>query len=160
VCDLFYVMYTREEASRIKQEFWTTFGRYLTPIHSSAGVHVNWVNYHTHVKDVYFRMRADNKSASIAISIEQSDAGIRELYFEQFLELKMLLHEQLGEEWEWHQETTDENGRSVSRIGKEILNVSVFNKDDWPELITFFKPRIIALDEFWENARYSFESLR
>ena len=156
----FTPMYTRGEASRIKQEFWTTFGRYLTPVLSSDGNHVNWVNYHTHVKDVYFRMRADNRSASIAISIEHSDATIRELYFEQFLELKTLLHGQLGEEWEWHRETVDESGRAVSRIGREIPNVSIFNKDDWPELITFFKARIISLDKFWEDARYSFESLR
>jgi len=160
VHDLFYVMYTREEASRIKQEFWTAFGRYLTPILSSEGIHINWVNYHTHVKDLYFRMRADNKSAYIAISIEHSDASIRELYFEQFLELKTFLHDQLGEEWLWLRETTDESGRSVSRIAKELPNVSILNKNDWPELITFFKPRIIALDGFWENARYSFESLR
>jgi hypothetical protein len=153
-------MYTRGEASRIKQEFWTTLGRYLTPIPSSEGGHVNWINYHTHIKDVYFRMRADSKSASIAISIEHSDASIRELYFDQFLEFKILLHEHLGEEWQWHREETDESGRLVSRISRELQNVSILNKDDWPALITFFKPRIIALDGFWENARYSFESLR
>jgi hypothetical protein len=160
VHDLFYVMYTREEASRIRQEFWTAFGRYLTPILSSEGTQVNWVNYHTYVKDIYFRMRAYNKSASIAISIEHADASIRELYFDQFLELKMLLHEQLGEEWQWHREATDESGRAVSRIVRELPNVSILNKNDWPDLITFFKPRIIALDGFWEDARYSFESLR
>ncbi|HTF20004.1 MAG TPA: DUF4268 domain-containing protein [Chryseolinea sp.] len=153
-------MYTRGEASRIRQEFWTAFGRYLTPILSSEGIQINWINYHTHVKDLFFRMHADNRSASIAISIEQADASIRELYFEQFLELKMLLHGQLGEEWEWLRNTTDESGRPVSRIAKELVNVSIFNKSDWPELIAFFKPRIIALDVFWENARYSFEALR
>ena len=150
-------MYTRDEASKIRQEFWTTFGRYMNPILSSEGLKANWVNYHTRVKDVYFRMEADNKSASIAISIEHTDAGIRELYFEQLLELQLMLHESLGEAWDWLPNATDANGRPVSRVVAEIRNVSVFNKDDWPELISFFKPRIIALDAFWENARYSFE---
>ena len=153
-------MYTREEASRTRQEFWTTFGKYLNPILSSEGVRINWINYHTRVKDVYFRMHAGNKAASISISIEHTDASIRELYFEQFLELKTLLHDQLEEEWDWKSATTDESGRPVARIEKELSNVSVFNKDNWPELISFFKPRIIALDAFWENARYSFEALR
>jgi hypothetical protein len=52
------------------------------------------------------------------------------------------------------------DGKTVSRIYKELPGVSVFNKSDWPELISFFKPRLIALDAFWENARYSFDDLR
>jgi len=153
-------MYTRDEASRARQDFWTTFGKYLNPIPSAEGTRINWINYHTHVKDVYFRMHADSKSASIAISIEHPDNGIRDVYFEQFLELKLMLHEQLQEEWNWKPNTTDDGGRPVSRIQKELADVSIFNKEDWPALISFFKPRIIALDTFWENARYSFDSLK
>ena len=153
-------MYTREETSRIRQEFWTTFGRYLNPVPSSEGLRVNWINYHTQVKDVYFRMTANSERAVIAISIEHIDNGIRELYFEQFLELRTMLHEQLEEEWNWRRSTIDENNRPVARIEKELKHVSIFDKGDWPALITFFKPRIIALDAFWENARYSFESLK
>lgn len=153
-------MYSREEASRTRQEFWTAYGRYMNPVLSSEGLRTNWINYHTRVKDVYFRMRAGNRSASIFISIEHSDADVRDLYFEQFLELKVLLHDQLGEEWVWKRAATDEGGRPVARIEKEISDVSVFNKDDWADLISFFKPRIIALDAFWENARYSFEALK
>lgn len=104
-------------------------------------------------------MDAGQKSASIAITLEHRDAGIRELFFEQFLELKELLHSTLGEEWIW-QSNTVVNGRTISQIILELPGVSIFNKDQWPEIISFFKPRIIAMDNFWENARYSFEDLR
>jgi hypothetical protein len=150
-------MFTRDEASKIRQEFWTTFGRYMNPIRSSEGTKTNWINYHTRVKDLYFRMEADNKSASISISIEHTDPGIRELYFEQLRELHLVLRESVEEEWNWQRVTHDANGRPVSRVSQQILGVSIFNRADWPELISFFKPRIIALDAFWENARYSFE---
>jgi|ERR1044071_311994 hypothetical protein len=145
-------MYTREESSLIKQEFWTIFGKYMSPIRSSEGLRVNWINYKTGIKDVYFRMETLNDSATIGISLEHKDAGIRELFFEQFIELKLMLHEALEEAWEWRPES--------SKIMKELPNTSVFNKDQWPELIQFFKPRIIALDSFWENAKYSFEALK
>lgn len=118
---------------------------------------MNWINYHTRVKDVYFRMHADNKLASIAISIEHNDAAMRDLYFDQMLELQTLFHEAVDEKWEWHRSTTGPNGRVVASVSKAISGVSVFNRDDWPDLISFFKPRIIALDTFWENARYSFD---
>ncbi len=152
-------MYSRAESSVIKQEFWTVFGKYMSPILSAEGLKINWVNYRTGIKDVYFRMETLNDSASISISIEHTDAGIQELFFEQFLELRQMLHESLGEEWAWQQKKTV-NHRTVSRIIKELPNTSVFNKDQWPDLISFFKPRIIALDSFWENAKYSFDALK
>ena len=152
-------MYTREQSSSIRQEFWTVFGKYMNPVPSTEGMKVNWVNYRTGIKDVYFRMDTLQNSASISISIEHTDAGIRELYFEQFLELKEVLHSTLEEEWEWQQEVLV-SGKDVSRIVKEFPGASVFTRDQWPNLISFFKPRIIALDSFWENARWSFEGLR
>ena len=151
-------MFPREEASRIRQEFWTTFGRYMKPILSSEGMRVNWVNYRTGLKDVYFRMDAGPKSAVISVSMEHADPSIQELYHEQFLEFKSLLHETLQEEWDW-QLHVPSDGKLISSISKQLSGVSVFNKDHWPELISFFKPRIIALDSFWENAKYSFQGM-
>ena len=153
-------MYTREQASHLRHEFWTTFGKYMSPVSSAEGLRINWINYHTRVRDVYFRMDAGTKEAVIAITLEHRDAGIRELYFEQFLELRDLLHNTLEEEWSWEKQVVLPDGREISRIGKVLSGVSVFNKDQWPDLIPFFKPRIIALDSFWENARWSFEELR
>jgi hypothetical protein len=153
-------MFTRDEAARIKEEFWTTFGRYMSPIPSAEGTKVNWVNYHTRLKDVHFRMDAGQKSAVIFISIEHRDTDIQELYFRQFEQFSDLLQTTLEEEWEWQMHESLGNGKVISRIYKELAGVSVFNKDQWPELISFFKPRMIALDSFWENAKYSFESLQ
>ena len=66
-------MIDREEVSRLRKEFWTAFGRYMTPVHSSEGMKINWINYRTDVKDVYFRMDADSHGATIAITIEHTD---------------------------------------------------------------------------------------
>lgn len=154
ICDMF----SREEASRIKEEFWTAFGRYMNPVPSSEGLKINWVNYHTRLKDVYFRMDAGKKSATISISIEHRDPGIQELYFQQFLEYKSLLHSILEEVWEWELHIT-EDGKTISRIYRSMDGFSIFNRDHWPELISFFKPRIIALDSFWEDAKYGFSQL-
>ena len=153
-------MYSKEEASRIKHEFWTVFGKYMSPIPSAEGMKINWVNYHTRLKDVYFRMDAGKKSAMISISLEHSDPDLQQLFFEQLLEMKDMLHATLGEEWVWQLHVPVDDGKVISRIYKEITDVSVFSKDDWPDLISFFKPRIIALDGFWENAKYGFEGLR
>lgn len=153
-------MYSKDEASQLKQAFWTTFGQYISPQLSAEGLKVNWINYKTGIKYLYFKMEADKRSASIAIEITHPDAGIQELFFEQFKELKLLLHSFLQEDWDWELNVNNDQGKTISRIFKQIDNVSIFNKNDWPALISFFKPRIIALDEFWAYAKYAFDSLK
>ena len=130
----------------------------MRPVRSAAGMKINWINYHTGIKNIHFRMHADQYSAAIYIAIQHPDPEIQELYFEQFLQLKDLLHTELGEEWQWQLRVHVGDGKMITRIYKEMPGVSVFNKDQWPELISFFKQRIIALDKFWENAKYSFEN--
>jgi Domain of unknown function (DUF4268) len=151
-------MFTREEASRTKQEFWTAFGKYMNPVPSAEGLKIHWVNYRTTISDVYFRLDAAHGSATIAISLEHSDLRKQQLYFEKLQQQKTLLQEALGEPWDWQLHATVE-GKVISRIYKTLPAVSVLNKEDWPELISFFKTRMIALDGFWQDAKYSFEGL-
>lgn len=153
-------MYTREQASKLRQAFWTAFGQYMSPVLSAEGMPTNWINYKTGLKNVYFRMQADKKLATIGIEMTQPDSEIQQMFFEQFEALKEMLHEAVGEEWIWDLHTYDENGKVISRIYTELRGGSVFKQDDWPALISFFKPRIIALDAFWNDAKYSFDELR
>jgi hypothetical protein len=78
--------------------------------------------------------------------------------FNKFLQLKTLFNSTLQEDWIWQQEARDENGKTTSRICRELAGVTIFNKADWPALISFFKPRIIALDEFWSLVKPGFET--
>ncbi|MBB5394722.1 DUF4268 domain-containing protein [Mucilaginibacter sp. AK015] len=150
-------MYSKDQASQLKQAFWTAFGQYMVPVLSAEGLRTNWINYKTGVKHIYFRMQADNKTASISIDITHPDKELQQLFFEQFTAYKTLLHSNLNEDWEWQLHTTDEYGKTISRVYTSISPVSIFQKEDWPKLISFFKPRIIALDEFWTDVKVAFE---
>lgn len=150
-------MYSKDEASQIRQAFWTAFGQYIAPQLSADGLRINWINYKTGIKHLNFKMQTGNRQAYIAIEISHPDAGMQELIFEQFKELKIVFDTNVNEEWDWELHTRDENNKLVSRIIKTLPSVSIFNHNDWPALISFFKPRIIALDEFWSVAQYSFE---
>lgn len=144
----------------MKKEFWTAFGLYMTPIMSAEGEKVSWVNYKTGEKNIAFRLEADNKKATVTIELSHPDPGIQQLYFEQFVQLKKIFDTVVEGDWSWQLHTTDEYGKNLSRIQTQLTSVSVFNKEDWPKLISFFKKNIMALDEFWSNVKYSFEMLR
>jgi hypothetical protein len=153
-------MYSKQQASQLRQQFWTVFGQYMAPVLSAEGEKVNWVNYKTGEKDLGFRMYADNKEASIGIVISHKDAGLRHLYFDQLAEFRKLLETESGEPWQWERDHYDEQGRALSRVSKSLTGVSVFQKEDWPQIISFLKPRLMALDAFWSQVKYSFEMLR
>jgi hypothetical protein len=150
-------LYTKEHASQIKQAFWKAFGQYMALHLSADGLKINWINYKTGIKHLSFKMLADQKKACIMIEMSQPDTGMQELMFEQFTALKKILQEHLQEDWDWELHTIDEYGKPVSRISKCIDQINILNQNDWPQLISFFKPRMIALDAFWNTAQYGFE---
>ena len=153
-------MYTREEISRQKQAFWTAFGKYMQPVLSAELEPVSWLNYKTGIAGIHFKMDAGHDRAVIMIRLSNNDPAIRQLQYAQFLQLKSLLQETLVEDdWVWQPASPDEHGKPISSISKTITGVNIHQQADWPTIISFLKPRIIALDAFWSMARYSFEGL-
>jgi hypothetical protein len=153
-------MYSRHEISQLRQAFWTAFGQYMSLHLSSEGEKINWLNYKTGEKNVAFKMSADKISAIISIDITHSDETQRQRYYEQFLRLRNQFEEVVGEKWQFEKSFHTEDGKLISRIYKELTMVNVFNKEDWPTIISFLKPRLIALDAFWNDVKYAFEILR
>ncbi len=102
-------------------------------------------------------MEAERGYASISIDLAHSDLELQELFFDHFKALKKLLENSTGEEWDWTLHTQNTNGQTISRISKRIEGVNVMEEETWPQIISFLKPRIIALDEFWDNVKPGFE---
>ncbi len=153
-------MYSKQEASQLKKEFWTVFGQYMTPVLSAEGEKISWINYKTGVKDIYFRMNADAQQGTVALQLSHTDEGLQQLYYKQLLSVKKVLEQTAGNNWIWQRAVTNEYGKTISQVTKYLPNVSIYKKEDWPALITFFKNNIIALDEFWSGVKYGFEALR
>jgi hypothetical protein len=152
-------MYSRAETAKIRKDFWTAFGLYMKPVPNAEGRRTHWQNYKTGIKDIYFRMRAERSFASIGIEITHQDHELQQLYFEQLKEFKKLLENELGEIWDWKMHIFDDQGKTISRAEKVIPDLNIMNPEDWPKIISFLKPRIIALDAFWSNIKPAFEEL-
>ncbi|MBL4705110.1 MAG: DUF4268 domain-containing protein [Flavobacteriales bacterium] len=144
-------MFSKEEARELKTLFWTAFGKYMGKHNSASGSKVKWVNYKTGVNDIYIRLHCDAKKASISIDLQHQDEGIRELFLEQFQQLKAILDAQLKEEWDWNSEHYTETGQKIVRISKTRNGVNLFRKDDWKEIFEFYESRMVALDAFWSE---------
>lgn len=150
-------MYSKQETTLLRKKFWTRFGQYMRPVPGAGGDAVNWINYKTGIRHLFFRMDAGNRSAGIAIELRHPDRDAQLEMFEKFKGLKAVLEDTTGEKWDWHPHYRDEDGNIVSRIGKSLDQVNILKEDDCPVIISFLKPRIIALDAFWTSVHSLFE---
>lgn len=148
-------MYSKQDASKLRHEFWTAFGKYMALHLSSAGERINWCNYKTGVKGIQFKLNVDKSLATIGIWIGD-DTATGKLY-SQFKQFKNVLEGFTGESWTWVPQQKNEAGKLFSSIETALSRVNIFNKEDWPSIISFLKPRIIALDAFWNEVKPAFE---
>lgn len=128
----------------------------MRPLPGADGMAVNWLNYKTGIRQLYFRMDVGKKQASVAIEMRHSDLDEQEEVFQKFMALKMLFDEIAGDDWDWELHNVDEDGKTVSRIITRLEGVNIFNEADWPSIISFLKPGLIALDQFWHLAKDHF----
>ena len=148
-------MWSKDEAASLKQAFWTAFGHYMRPVQGAAGEPAKWLNYPTGVPHLYFRAFAGKTDALLGIEITNvgSDSGAR--LVAQLNAVQGLLRRFTKEDWQWL--PAEDRSPDSAFFGTQLSGVSVYRQQDWPTLISFFKPRLVALDAFWQEARWGFE---
>ena len=128
----------------------------MKPVPGASGLPVNWINYKTGIRNIHFKMDADNTRTVIAIEISSPKEEERLQYYNQFVSLKKILTSTTVFNWQWN-ETVETDHKTISSISQQLDNVNILNQADWPAIISFLKPRIIALDAFWDMVKDGFE---
>ena len=133
-------MYSKEEAQQIKKEFWTAFAEAYPR---------KWLLYDTKIKDVTFKFYIDNKKAQVLLDIEPKDEEKRKIYYEKIESLKTILHEEYLPEAILERNFYLDNGKVISRIWIEKLNVSLNNRNYWPDIFEFFSETMTKFELFF-----------
>lgn len=132
-------MFSKQEAQKLKQEFWTAFGKSFPR---------KWLLYDTKIKDFSFKFSADNKKAEVSLDIEMKDELYRNAYFEKLESLENLLLEEVGK-FEKDEFYTLENGKLIARFWVELHGVSIYNKASWQQIFEFFLEKMTAFEDFF-----------
>lgn len=133
-------MYSKEENQKLKREFWVTF---------SEKYPRKWVLYDTKIKDFSFKFYVENTKAQVQIDIEHRNEIKRIQHFEKLESLKNILEDEFISDLVFEKNFNLENGKTISRIWVELLNVSVSNKKYWDEIFAFFNEKMSALELFY-----------
>ncbi len=133
-------MFSKEESKKIRQEFWTFFGKRHPR---------KWLLYNTTIKDVVLKFSFDNKKAIVSLDSCATDPAMRAYYFEKFENLKLLLKEEVSQDLIFDKAYTLESGKVISRVYLQKDQVSIHNKQSWPEVFNFFNIHMHALESFF-----------
>ena len=135
-------MFSQEESKKIRQEFWTSFGKEFPH---------KWLLYNTKMKEIQLKFTFDRKVAMVSLDIVDDDEMIRAYYFEKLQSLETVLRSDylpeaiLREKYELPEE------KVVSRLYVELENVSIHNKKDWPQVKNFLATKMMQLEEFFND---------
>ncbi len=135
-------MFSKEEASNLREEFWTSFGKSFPR---------KWILYRTKIKGLAFKFDAGRRDLNVAIEINSNNSTKNELLFEQFQALKSILTDCIPNI------VFDDNyvlnsGKSVHWIYTPYPDkFSIYNKNTWGAAFLFMKDNMSALEEFFED---------
>lgn len=139
-------MYSKQDAARIRQEFWTSLGKYMQPIPDHEFQAINWINYRTGKKAFSVRSNSQGRLTTVMLEIVSTDELDRSYYFDILQQHRSFLEH--AEAWQWGLDLkTDE--RSFAGLMRTLEGPSIMDRSQWPEIISFLKASLIELDAFW-----------
>jgi len=133
-------MFSKEQSKEIRQQFWIFFGKRYPR---------KWLLYTTGIKDVALKFDFDTKKAMVVIESAASDEIDRAYYFDKLISLKNLLLETVSSELIFDDHYLLESGKVVSRCYLTLENVSIHNKNTWPEVFDFFNTYMSKAEDFF-----------
>lgn len=133
-------MFSKEESKRLRQEFWTSFGKEFPR---------KWILYNTKIKEIQLKFTFTRKYAQVSLDVTDPDDLIRAYYFEKLQSLQKILNSEYLPEIIYDENYELPEGKIISRIYVQIENVSIHNKKDWPLVKEFLARNMMLLEEFF-----------
>lgn len=135
-------MFSREESKRLRQEFWTGFGKEFPR---------KWILYNTRMKEIQLKFTFNRKFAQVSIDVIDDDELIRAYYFEKLQSLEKILRAEYLPEIIYEDNYELPEGKIISRIYVQLDKVSIHNKKDWPAVKEFLARNMRLLEEFFND---------
>lgn len=144
-------MLNKEETKQLREDFWTRFRNYSAVRRKQKGKPALWIMNHTKIAQLKLKFEFETEKAIVGIDIETRNLDKRINLFSKLEQFKTILETTMGTEMIWELEYTLSNGKSISRIYVEKPGVSIYNKEDWPEVFSFLYKNMMKLEKFYEE---------
>lgn len=153
-------MFTKDEEKALKGAFWGTLTQKIQKYRSVSGRRVNWFKYRTGLNEIFVRVEVDQHGCKVCIDLQFKNDGIRELFYEQFLETKTVFENTMVSPVKWQPNYEHAYGTVVSRISVENNTTNLYRQEDWPEMHEFLITHLRRVDEYWNDFGELFKTLK
>ncbi len=133
-------MFSKEEAKRIRQEFWIEFGKTYPR---------KWLLYHTKIKELSLKFTFTTKIAQVSIDIDTEDQLIKEYYYDKIWSLEKILKTEYIPNVVLDPKYEIEYNKFISRAYIQLDNVCIHNKKTWEETSLFLYDNMNKLELFF-----------
>jgi len=133
-------MFSKEESKKLRQEFWTSFGKSYPR---------KWILYNTKVKGLVLKFSFDVRQASVSIDVEADDLMRRIELWEKLVSLRSILINDYNKHVIFNDSFVLSNQKEISRIYIEKLEVSIHNKNTWQETMIFLNTSMKQFEAFF-----------
>lgn len=133
-------MYSREESKKLRQAFWTSFGREYPR---------KWILYNTQIKEIQLKFTFTTRLAQVSLDVSAGDELIEEFYWEKLVALKHLLITEYLPAATFERNYELPEGKTVGRIFVELNGVNIHRKTDWPIVQDFLYEKMDDFEIFF-----------
>ena len=156
-CNEVLIMYSKEDAKQLREEFWNQFRILSTRRRTAKRLPGEWLLTKTGVKALNLRFHVDREVAQVGIDLETRNMDKRLELFEKLEAVKKVLEETMATPMIWELEYIRENGKSVSRIYIQKEGVDIYKRETWPAAHQFMYDQMMKLESFYREYRDYFK---
>lgn len=150
-------MFSKEEAKKMREEFWDSFRQVYARRRTRKKLPENWMLSQTGIKALNLKFHVDREVAQVGIDLETRNMEKRIELYEKLEAVKRRLEEAMGGPMQWELEYIRENGKSVSRIYLQLENVDIYNRETWARAHQFMYENMMKLETFYREYRDYFK---
>lgn len=133
-------MFSKEESKKVREEFWTGFGK---------GFPHKWVLYNTGIKEVQLKFTFNTEFAQVSLDIYSTDEIIQAYYFEKVYALRNILKDDYLKDIKIEENYSLPEGKSVTRFYVQLDQVNIHNKKHWDDVSDFLHENMLLLESFF-----------
>jgi len=138
-------MYKKDEVIQLKKDFWAAFANYTKFYSISEGEPIQWVLYKTEIKGIELKFEIENNAIRVILEINAKNNDRR---FDIYVELdkyRKIIESDFDSNLIWIEDFELPEGKIVSRIYTETLNLNYYNTNSWSDIFKFMAENMLRL---------------
>jgi hypothetical protein len=142
-------MYAKSETKNIREEFWNSFKSWSGGKRIKTGMPGKWIMNDTGIRQLKLKFHFDEKIALVGIEVDTRNLDKRIELWDKLEKTKAILTKNFDSELIWDMEYPLIGIKTVSRVYRQISNVSIYDRSTWKSVNEFFFKNMTCFEDYF-----------